>query len=275
MVAPPRIPADPVWGETGSTGAATVAPAGGRRAWGPPVTAPPTFVSDELEAPIEGQQAQLGAAQQQRAALSHRIEVRAARLEEMWREVPPSKRAEALRHYRRHSARLADQPVSVKTRVADLETKAQDEEAKVASLGKEFDSQCKPESQECTPDETKKQIETAAALATARLSLDQTLESAVQVIDGHGLKVDRLAVTEKIIDPNATGESLLEMQEQLVKLDELIKDLTQFVKQVEEEAKKQAELRRRVEEDNRRGRRVKDQTRKAAVKLAIKRNQMK
>ena len=169
-------------------------------------------------APAE-QQKVVAAAKVERAELGGEIVNRVEVLDHKWNNSRLSTRTEALREYYDCSAgRLDGRSLR---RLDGLVVRSEESQRKINELRVKIDALPK------TPESKKAQVELRTELARelrkARVEQSKVVKEATAVVDAAGLKVDRLAVTEQIIDPSApaqgSGGSLLDKVLRFLKLD--------------------------------------------------------
>lgn len=159
------------------------------------------------------------AAKVERAELGGEIVNRVEVLDHKWNNSRLSTRTEALREYHDCSAgRLDGRSLR---RLDGLVVRSEESQRKINELRVKIDALPK------TPESKKAQVELRTELARelrkARVEQSKVVKEATAVVDAAGLKVDRLAVTEQIIDPSApaqgSGGSLLDKVLRFLKLD--------------------------------------------------------
>ncbi len=268
VVVAPTVPAAaPAWTAPATPAAADAVAsmtaslsAAAKRAWGPASVAASAvnLNRDEFaKASVPMQKARLGELKVEKAALGTKIQDRAAALDARWQRSSVSTKTEALRQYHERS-KLLD-PVARKE-LSGLVKKSDEAQGKIDKLRENSDLLCKPQSQSCTPEETKAANELAGKLADARDAQAVVVERATVAIDQKGLKIDRLAVTEDVIDPGGEarggiGQSLLELVEEYTDVSSMIDWIvTKFadnMKEQREEFDKGRELDRKSDDEER------------------------
>ena len=196
---------------------------------------------------------------------------RVDKLDHKWNNSRLVTRTEALREYeergkhldpssRRKLGGLLDRSEASQRRINELR-------AQIAQLPKT------PESKKAQAD-LRNQL--AHELERCRSEQSKVVKEATAVVDAKGLKVDRLATTEQIIDPKApaqgSGDSLLDKIGRFFKLDWLISSFTnithsfvsEFSKTVEQRAERFAEE-AKVKDANRNDAKLHDQRREVAA----------
>lgn len=144
-----------------------------------------------------------------RAELGIRIDAHVQRLDARWAAADPETRAQALRAYHDHTRRLdptGKRALMREVRRAEFAHRRQEiAEARLQVLAAR--TQLK-KAEKAEQAELKKEVSAAKAEQT------EAVEQATQVVDAKGLKTDRLALTEQIIDPTApaigSGQSLFD-----------------------------------------------------------------
>lgn len=258
VVVAPTVPvAPPAWTAPAADAVASLTAsvsAAAKRAWGPASVAASAvnLNRDEFaKASVPMQKARLGELKVEKAALGTKIQDRAAALDARWQRSSVSTKTEALRQYHERS-KLLD-PVARKE-LSGLVKKSDEAQGKIDKLRENSDLLCKPQSQSCTPEETKAANDLAGKLADARDAQAAVVEQATVGIDQKGLKIDRLAVTEDVIDPGCEarggiGESLLELVEKFANVSSMIDWIvTEFADQMKA---KRDELDRKSDEEDR------------------------
>lgn len=155
-----------------------------------------------LSAPAAERKERLSALSQEKGALSQRITQRAEQLSARFDKLSPEEQQKALEHYRRRSTQLRGphaRKLDGHLRTADAAGK------KVADLESKL-------RQAKTPAERRKLLE---ELKTARADREKAITEAKKDVDDAGLKLDRLATTEAVVDPAgaAGGFSLWSLME--------------------------------------------------------------
>jgi uncharacterized protein YnzC (UPF0291/DUF896 family) len=234
--------------------------------WGSPAPAPeasPPSVDAFRAMSPAAQTSTLESIRAERAQLGQEIEARVEQLDRKWRHSRLSTRTEALQHYEGASGRLPrGKRRELRAHVIQaLEAQARIEElsARVAEL---------PKTPEAKREQAALRAELAKELRRAREEQSKAVAAATAILDQEGLKVDRLAVTEQIIDPTApaqgSGGSLLDKVLRFFFLDELMGSFLRALKdsmdaetrrtQARSEAQaeeQQARVRRRIEDERR------------------------
>ena len=198
--------------------------------------------------PAEQQQV-VEAAKVEHAQLGGEIVERVEVLDRRWNHSRLSTRTEALREYHEHSGRRLDG--RTRRKLDGLVVRSEESQRRINELRVKIDALPK------TPESKKAQVELRTQLARelrrARDEQSKAVKEATAVVDAAGLKVDRLAVTEQIIDPSApaqgSGGSLLDKIVRFFKLEwffdsigKTLESATQtFAQQVQKRGEKIAE----------------------------------
>lgn len=169
-------------------------------------------------APAE-QEKLVEAAKAERAELGGEIVNRVEVLDRRWNHSRLSTRTEALREYQEHSRGRLDG--RSRRKLDGLVVRSEESQRRINELRVKIDALPK------TPESKKAQVELRTQLARelrrARDEQSKAVKEATAVVDAAGLKVDRLAVTEQIIDPSApaqgSGGSLLDKVVRFLKLE--------------------------------------------------------
>lgn len=251
VVVPPPPPAPIIWGQitkveptpSPDTSAAVAASTGSvSTAWVPRRASAVTAnhnVDKFVASSPDAQRAELTAMKAERDALGGRVQTRVAQLDAKWNS--PSLRTwtkvEALRHYHEKTQHLREGPRQELDKVV---AKSEGEQRTINDLRAKADGMCRPEA--CTPAEQAERDQVAAQLAAARRSQAEAVVKATDLVDNQGLRVERLAITEQIIDPEAPAEgladSLMSLVDSLFDLSEMVDD---FVERFEERAEERIE----------------------------------
>ncbi len=155
-----------------------------------------------LSAPPAERKERLSALSQEKGALSQRITQRAEQLSARFDALPPEEQQKALELYRQRSAKLG----GPRGRKLDEQLRRADGARK---LGGELEAKLKNAK---TPAERRKLL---AELKTAKAEQERALSDAKKDVDDAGLKLDRLATTEAVVDPGGAsgGFSLWSLME--------------------------------------------------------------
>jgi uncharacterized protein YnzC (UPF0291/DUF896 family) len=161
------------------------------------------------------------AAQSELDALGVQIQHRVDQLDRRWKNSRLVTRTEALREYQEQGGRLSPHCRRDLDRLLQRSEAAQ---VRINELRAKIDKL--PKTPEAKKEQAALRAELAKELRRARDEQSKVVKEATAVVDAEGLKVDRLAVTEQIIDPSApkpgSGESLLEKVARFFHLDEFI-----------------------------------------------------
>ena len=184
----------------------------------------------------------------ERNQLSAEIVQRLEKLDVKWNNSRLVTRTEALREYQENTRHLDP---AAKKELDGLLERSEASQRKINELRAKIDRLPK------TPEAKKAQAELRNQLAhelrRCRDEQSKVVKAATAVVDAKGLKTDRLATTEQIIDPSApaqgSGDSLLDKIGRFFKLDWLISSFTSiahhlvsdFSKSVEQQAERYAE----------------------------------
>lgn len=146
-----------------------------------------------LSAPPAERKERLSALSQEKGALSQRITQRAEQLSERFDKLSPDEQQKALEFYRQRSTRLG----GPRGRRLDEQLRRADGARR---RGGELEAKLR---QARTPAERRKLLD---ELKTAKADQERALTEAKKDVDDAGLKLDRLATTESVVDPGgATG----------------------------------------------------------------------
>lgn len=216
--------------------------------------------------PPTEQRAQIQALREERNQLSAEIQARLAKLDIKWNNSRLVTRTEALRDYQEQTKHLDP---ATKKELDGLLDRAEASQRKINELRARIDRLPK------TPEAKKAQAELRTQLAKelrrARDEQSKVVKAATAVVDEQGLKTERLAVTEQVIDPSApkpgSGDSLLDKVLRFLHLDGFLswaaanttmndlfvapvkQELQKRGEQLTEQTKLRVEHERRVKED--------------------------
>lgn len=216
---------------------------------------------DEFAAlPTEKKRETLMALRQERQEAAREIQARLEKLDIKWSRSRLVTRTEALREYQEKTAHL--DPGTKKELDALLE-RSEGAQRKINELRAKIDRLPK------TPEAKKAQAELRSQLARelrrARDEQSKVVKQATAVVDQQGLKTDRLATTEQIIDPTAlapgSGQSLLEKIAHFFKLDSFINWVATAFADLFSKPAEQRREEKRAEEDDERRKRLDDRIR--------------
>ncbi len=186
--------------------------------WGEPPKAneldPATFT---MLSPTE-QHAALVSLRQERQQLNAEIQARLQKLDVKWNNSRLVTRTEALREYQENTQHLDP---AAKQELDGLLARSEASQQKINGLRAKIDRL--PKSPEAKKAQAALRTQLAHELLRARAEQSKMVKAATAVADDQGLKSDRLAVTEQIIDPAApkpgSGQSLLEKVARFFHLD--------------------------------------------------------
>ena len=155
----------------------------------------------------------------ERKELGGQIVDRVEVLDRKWNNSRLSTRTEALREYDDcHGERLDG---GTRQKLDGLVVRSEESQRKINALRVQIDAL--PKAPEAKKQQVALRTELAKELKTARAEQSVVVKQATAVVDAAGLKTDRLAVTEQIIDPSApaqgSGGSLLDKIGRFLKLD--------------------------------------------------------
>lgn len=155
------------------------------------------------------QAAALQKCRERRDQLGGEINQRVEQLDHKWKYSRLSTRTEALREYQDRSEHLSP---GRRHQLDQLLARSEGAQQRINELRAKADALPKTPEGKAQMVEIRKEI--ARELRKARAEQSKVVKEATAVVDADGLKVDRLAVTEQVIDPNApkpgSGKSLLE-----------------------------------------------------------------
>jgi hypothetical protein len=179
------------------------------------------------------------AAKVEREKLGGEIVQRVEVLDKKWNNSRLSTRTEALREYADRGRRLDRRS---RQRLDGLVVRSEESQRKINELRVKIDALPK------TPEAKKAMVELrnelARELRRARDEQSKVVKEATEVIDTAGLKVERLAVTEQIIDPSApaqgSGDSLLDKIVRFFKLDTFFGFVRGWVAQMQDQFQAQS-----------------------------------
>jgi hypothetical protein len=197
------------------------------------------------------QQKLVEAAKAEQAQLGQDINQRVEVLDKKWNNSRLSTRTEALREYQERGGgrRLGRRQ---REKLDGLVTRSEEAQRKINVLRAKIDAL--PRTPEAKKEMAELRNELARELRRARDEQSKVVKEATAVVDAEGLKVDRLAVTEQIIDPSAppagSGQSLLEKIARFLHLDQFfsfVQELTTdfFATQIDQRVEQNQERRER------------------------------
>ncbi len=171
---------------------------------------------------------------EERNRLGQDIEQRVEQLDKRWKNSRLSTRTEALREYEENGQRLPPHRRRDLDRAVDRSESAQ---RKINELTAKIDQL--PKTPEAKAEMKALRTQLARELRKARDEQSKAVKEATAVVDAEGLKVDRLATTEQLIDPSApklgSGDSLADKVVRFFHLDQFFSwvvskfDLSTFV----------------------------------------------
>ncbi len=164
------------------------------------------------------QQAQLTTLREERQQLSAQIQARLAKLDIKWNNSRLVTRTEALRDYQEQTKHLDP---ATKQELDGLLHRAEASQRSINTLRAKIDRL--PKTPEAKKAQAALRTQLAKELRAARAEQSKVVKAATTVVDQQGLKADRLAVTEQVIDPSApkpgSGDTLLEKVTRFLHLD--------------------------------------------------------
>jgi hypothetical protein len=193
------------------------------------------------------------AAQIERAELGTEISQRVETLDRKWKNSRLSTRTEALREFHERGGRKLDR--RTRQKLDGLVGRSEESQRRINALRVQIDALPK------TPEAKKQQAELRSQLAKelrrARDEQSKVVKEATELVDSGGLKVDRLAETEQIIDPSAppqgSGESLLDKIVRFVHLENFFNFFQSWAATATEVISQNVEQRgQRIEEEGKR-----------------------
>jgi len=156
---------------------------------------------------------------EERNRVGQDIEARVEKLDKRWKNSRLSTRTEALREYEEKGERLPPH------RRRDLDravARSESAQRKINELKAKID--LLPKTPEAKAEMRELRTQLARELRKARDEQSKAVKEATAVVDAEGLKVDRLATTEQVIDPSAppvgSGESLVDKVVRFFHLDQ-------------------------------------------------------
>lgn len=227
----------PVTRELAPRGSQVTASADPSSLWGAPATKPAPLYDREAFRKMspDQQRSTLEKLKVERADRATEIQARIDRLDSKWKNSRLTTRTEALREYR-HGSRELDPAAKAKLDVAIA--KSDTAQAKIEQLKERAAKLPKDPASKAAMAAERKQL--AAELRKARADQSKAVAAATATVDAEGLKVDRLAVTEQVIDPSAptpgSGGSLLEKLADFLHLDSFFSWCTQWSRSIVSDA---------------------------------------
>lgn len=165
-----------------------------------------------------------------RDALQTKILDRVAQLDKQWNSASTATKEEALKHYAENSENLDPE---TRQEINQMLAQAAIAQRRIDRLESRRNGM--PPSRNATPEEKARRAELNKELRAARKERKDAVKDATKVVDDKGLKIDRLAVTEQIIDPSAPkkeeGTSLLGMVKDFFKFDWMTKSLQAMIQE--------------------------------------------
>ena len=208
-------------GVTGGT-----APTAKRAGWQAPQTEVHIdFDRDEYaSATPEARATQRKSLEARKAVLHGRIMSRTHDLDERWRRATPTTKTDALRAFHDRSRHLEE---GARAEVKVLVNRSTEAQRRVEELSVRLEKRE-------APDDT---IVIVAQLSEARTERDAAITRATEVVDGQNLKVERLAIAERILDPSApaegSGGSLMDAIEEFAKVSKALEWVTTLFEKME------------------------------------------
>jgi hypothetical protein len=170
---------------------------------------------------------------QQREQVRGQIGARVDELDRRWNQMRPHDQAKAMGEYERHSRQLDPE---TRRELRHLLRQADEHHARVETLQQQVQSLGTTKADKVEKAELKKELKAAEKAET------KVVQQAVQAVDDKGLKLDRLAETEKLIDPGFVGPSLLSLIDKFVDLSWLVDTFQELLKPTPEEEQEKHDL---------------------------------
>lgn len=165
-----------------------------------------------------------------RDALQNKILERVTQLDVKWNNASTATKEEALKHYAENSEQLDPQ---TRNEINQMLAQAAVAQRRIDRLESRRNGM--PPSRNATPEEKARRNELAKELRAARKERKDAVKDATKIVDDKGLKTDRLAVTEQVIDPEAPkateSSSLLGMVKDFFKFDWMTRSLQAMIEQ--------------------------------------------
>jgi hypothetical protein len=221
--------------------------------------------------PPEQQAARLEQVRAEREEVGQAIATRCQTLDRGFRTLDPQTRAQLLHQLRREHHGRFDAVTGRK--VDTLLARADGDQRRIDGLNKDLSH---------VHGRAKVSVERRAALkeqiAALRDAQVQTVDQATKAVDAAGLKVERLAVAEPVIDPNApkagSGQSLLDLVSKWVDLSWLFDGFSRVLQHVVSEQKDEEIDRQEVQQrEDRALKNLADDQVKAELQAALRRSQ--
>lgn len=230
--------------------------------WGAPAPATSGLTREQFAAlPPAEQASQLQATRAERDLVEKEIASIVERLDKKWNHSRLTTRTGALKHYEREGRHLGG---GRRRELRELVAKSESAQKKIDELRAR--AAALPDTPEAKKEMAAIRGEIARELRKARAEQSAAVKAATELVDQEGLKVDRLAVTEPVIDPSApgagSGGSLLEKIARFFELDSLCAMFFEMLKLTVDQGRKQAETAKeaqKVEVDSRREQRRLDE----------------
>lgn len=199
----------------------------------------------------EAQQAKVAELKTKQDALSKQMLVRIEKLDERYKTMLNTSKAEMLRELSSQTDALTPEE---KAELSALLDKAEGFTVKLEALRAQANAL--PDSKTATPEEKAQRTELARQMKNLRSRRSEATRAATTYVDNLGLKAERLAVNEQRIDPAAppkeSPKSLFSMMAEWFKLDRFIGFFTGFLASTfsasAEQQERAAQQERRVEE---------------------------
>lgn len=209
--------------------------------WGAPAPASSELSREAFAAlPAAEQATQLQATRAERDLVEKEIATIVERLDKKWNHSRLVTRTGALKHYEREGRQLGG---GRRRELRELVAKSEGAQKKIDELRAR--AAALPDTPEAKKEMAEIRGELARELRKARAEQSAAVKAATAIVDQEGLKVDRLAVTEQIIDPSApktgSGGSLLDKIARFFKLDSLCSMFFDVMKVTIDNNRKQTE----------------------------------
>lgn len=209
--------------------------------WGAPPPAAGELTREQFAALSPADQAtQLQATRAERDLVEKEIATIVERLDKKWNHSRLTTRTGALKHYEREGRHLGG---GRRRQLRELVAKSETAQKKIDEL--KARAAALPDTPEAKKELAALRSEIARELRKARAEQSAAVKAATELVDQEGLKVDRLAVTEQVIDPSApksgSGGSLLDKIARFFKLDSLCAMFFDVLKVTVDNNRKQAE----------------------------------
>ncbi len=215
--------------------------------WGasPASSAAPSQEAFAALPPAE-QATQLAAVRGERDEMAKEIGALVEQLDRRWNNSRLKTRTGALKHYEGEGRHLGR---GQRRELRELVARSEAAQQRIDALTTQADAL--PKTPEAKREQAALRAELAKALRQARAEQSAAVKAATALIDSEGLKVDRLAVTEQVIDPSApkagSGGSLLEKIARFFHLDTLCAVFFDLMKVTLDTGRKQSEERQETQ----------------------------